>query len=52
MINVISMCIWSGHTSALCPPGRNRHKMALKNGMNLNHSFVFVEVVAFIPRFA
>lgn len=36
----------------LVPFPKNRHKIALKNGMNRNNSFVFVEVVAFIPRFA
>ena len=37
---------------ALCPPSKNRQKKALKNGMNLNNSFIFVEAAAFIPRFA
>lgn len=36
----------------LCPPSKNGHKIALKNGMNRNNSFTFVEVVAFIPRLA
>ena len=35
----------------LCPPSKNRHKIALKNGMNLNNSFVFAKTSAFIPRF-
>ena len=35
----------------LCPPSKNRHKIALKNGMNLNNSFIFVKTYAFIPRF-
>lgn len=37
---------------AVCPPSKNGHKIALKNGMNRNNSFTFVEVVAFIPRLA
>ena len=35
----------------VCPPSKNRHKIALKNGMNLNNSFVFAKTSAFIPRF-
>ena len=35
----------------VCPPSKNGHKKASKNGMNRNNSFVFIEVVAFIPRF-
>ena len=35
----------------VCHPSKNRHKIALKNGMNRNNSFVFIETVAFIPRF-
>ena len=35
----------------MCPPSKNRHKIALKNGMNLNNSFIFVKTYAFIPRF-
>ena len=35
----------------VCPPSKNRHKIALKNGMNLNNSFIFVKTYAFIPRF-
>ena len=33
------------------PSQQNRHKIALKNGMNLNNSFIFVKTSAFIPRF-
>ena len=33
------------------PSQQNRHKIALKNGMNLNNSFIFVKTYAFIPRF-
>lgn len=36
----------------VCPPSKNRHKIAAKNGMNRNNSFIFVEDAAFIPRFA
>lgn len=39
-------------THGVCPPNKNRHKIALKNGMNRNNFFIFVEVVAFIPRLA
>ena len=38
-------------TISMCPPSKNGHKKASKNGMNRNNSFIFVEVVAFIPRF-
>ena len=31
---------------------KNRHKKALKNGMNRNNSFDFSQTVTFIPRFA
>ena len=31
---------------------KNRHKKALKNGMNRRNSFDFSQSVAFIPRFA
>lgn len=37
--------------NSVCPPSKNRHKIALKNGMNLNNSFIFVKTYAFIPRF-
>ena len=36
----------------MCPPRKNRQQKATKNGMNRNNSFVFIEAVAFIPRFA
>lgn len=35
----------------VCPSSKNRHKIALKNGMNLNNSFPFAKTSAFIPRF-
>ena len=34
------------------PSQKNRQQKATKNGMNRNNSFVFIEAVAFIPRFA
>ena len=35
----------------LCPPSKNGHRKATKNGMNRSHSFIFLKTAAFIPRF-
>ncbi len=38
--------------SPLSHSRKNRQQKASKNRMNRNNSFIFVEVVAFIPRLA
>ena len=51
IINDVYSKIEEAEIWLLCPPSKNRHKIALKNGMNLNNSFIFVKTYAFIPRF-
>ena len=46
-----NLLLYLSDDEELCPPSKNRHKKALKNGMNLNNSFVFAKTSAFIPRF-